>query len=343
MLSKWVYDANEVFNNWSRIILGGVPLMPNINRINNTLNDLHQTHIIALPTQYRAIAVKQFLQGRHYPLIGLVGNQPHINYKYPKYDMIVNLLPQINDLCLEDLIMLRNEYNEYLKYISNKIGTNVSRISSIRALRKSIRIRIKELTISTNPQAYRYYTEYVTSMPEKVYYGDICYTLYKQTEPLMSYDAFINVLKNCLKYQPADEEFDNWIKTQQNKNWMFWDMDSRSLHVYKGTLVDSNGLELSDKGFQNRLQTIKCLKLLPYPRWLIMFCIEYTKYIPCLNNVHYGCWWVDKTIKKFNYLDTLEKKIIYDLNCKHIPLPDIYRFFPFTRHKKLKISVVISK
>lgn len=203
-----------------------------------------------------------------------------------------------------------------------------------------IKYRKKELCMLSDKRAYSYYSEFVhtyvkkqigldaQTLEENLEYVPIqveTYEPYVLTEPWCEYDKFLEIMQtDCLLKQPSEQEFVDWLDANCCSAW---GKMNRHGEYYVGFWAYPEGSDERENAFQlSHQDNYQALIELPYPRKLIIRSVQ----LGCYNHhesprySHFVCWWFDQTIKKFGFLDTLEKWAIYNLNCRHIPLPTIY-------------------
>lgn len=346
-LSKWVYDSSDVFAQWTRWMFGGMPLIPNgINLDPLPLEHLDPPRILNIENPFQP---RRIVRDMYIPLHFWFNPGPDpdaIKRSYPKYDLIMVGLDNINDMCLDDLLAFEKEFYDFRSYYVSKMrGHLIGGLPAFQIDIDLINERKKELFMLSDKRAYSYYTDFVHTselgkmvdsnsrgqgikfeiIPKKIVCGSTTYELYPLEKPWCPYNDFLEILNDhCLSYQPSEEQFLEWLYENCCGTWGKID---RHGEFYAGFWNYPEESEERKNAFQlSHEDNYQALIELPYPRKLIMHTVE----IGCSNHYesprysHFLCWWFDQTIKKFGFLDTLEKTTIYTLNCKHIPLPAIY-------------------
>lgn len=128
---------------------------------------------------------------------------------------------------------------------------------------------------------------------------------------LMEYDKFLHLFQKCLEPQPSESDFRSKLNSLCPTEW---------------SKMNKLGEYYEEINTFASYENCEALIKIPYPPKLLLESIfmKNDGFTPSVQDCHFICWWVDKTIKRIGFLDTLQKRIIYQLNCNRMQLPPIF-------------------
>jgi len=191
---------------------------------------------------------------------------------YPTYHEICEKLSNINTMDLESVRIFSDEFNVFQEYYSRAMGLN--RMMTwpqhhvFSADLDAIAARKQKLLMESDPIAFKFYTETITTSSTEEVNG---YQLYDCIEPFMTYDCYLHHLEERLKPQDTDDEFSEWLDENCCSDWAKQD---RNGECYAGAWQAEEGTyEKENAWYITKDDNMEGLMELPFPRSLIKWSI----------------------------------------------------------------------